>query len=210
MSTEASPPTAVTRHHVGPLLTVFEPHSLCGKPTILSTTVQLETKSRYAVEYGETMGAWAPRDPNASLPCPVVSEIQCMPSSVSHNAPKAFYSPGLWCPSGWYTAARIVASKTDKLGLDRGIIRSTLLPDETVNICCPRYESPLTVNVRGLNALATIHFRPTPIVRRIRIVSRQATHSVKAMAIGLAGPELGHFRSPRPRTTRPCIIRRRW
>lgn len=51
----------------------------------------------------------------------------------------AFYSPGLYCPDGWMTAAQVSYGMDPSLSSVLGIPLTTLLPDETAAVCCPVY-----------------------------------------------------------------------
>jgi hypothetical protein len=104
---------APDRTVIGPLTTTFTPPTECATPFDLALP---------ATKLGLGLFYW---DCN--------SKRSCFPGrgrSLATNVPGGFYSPGLYCPEGWETAATI-DSRTPKL-------YSSLLPGETAAICCPR------------------------------------------------------------------------
>lgn len=148
-ATPHSPTRTATRHELGPLQTTFYPDPRCDQPTLLSTAVEIITNTTNIALYRETLTVWAPPGDSGLATClPGPGDgAQCLPPSATRNIPTsspAFYSPGLFCPSGWTIAGSVVAGKTssgDDEAKRQGIGTSTLLPDEIINVCCPGYLS---------------------------------------------------------------------
>jgi len=105
--------TTVNRTLIGPLTTTFTPPKDCPTPFNWAFVTEQVDLDYYGVN--------------------CVSERSCFPGVGTE--PTTFpaggiFSPGLYCPSGWETAATIDSRLTE--------LQSQLQPDESAVLCCPR------------------------------------------------------------------------
>ncbi|UNI20821.1 hypothetical protein JDV02_006873 [Purpureocillium takamizusanense] len=130
------PPSATTtapRNIIGPLTSVYVPNLNCNSCTFTGTGSQ--PLNNDATAYWENCGVYF-----QDTLCRGRTPLPCMPHVTAYSdiaGASFFYSPGLHCPRSWRTVAMVSAAdrKPDTTFLSR-ISLDTLLPDETVAICC--------------------------------------------------------------------------
>ncbi|KND86374.1 hypothetical protein TOPH_09001 [Tolypocladium ophioglossoides CBS 100239] len=135
-SRTAAAPTTTTRVRqlVGPLTTVYRPSLQCSDCTF-SGTGSFPPNDGPNTAYTEDCYMF-----HAESACPSQEPPKCFPhvSEYSDIAnPGWFYSPGLHCPEGWRTAATFTSGQGGGSMLFSGVMMDSLLPEETVAICCP-------------------------------------------------------------------------
>lgn len=146
----------------GPVTTTFTPAPTClGTDQILLGTIG--TDNPYIMY---------------SVQCDTTSFANCVPSATTTpfsstdvewaSSVGSYYSPGLYCPSGWETVAQ-AGRDGDKSYTTSGamsfaskervpyfdymptLLASILQPSETVVLCCPRYIENLDIERPGAN-----------------------------------------------------------
>jgi hypothetical protein len=107
-----------TGNNLGPLTTIFTPPPGCD-------VCYVEAKSAGRVCAVYSTDCHGPRP--------------CMPGTFPWTF-SDFYSPGLFCPSGWTTATVVSADMTDSIRASE--VLSRMSHDETAAFCCPKWVSP--------------------------------------------------------------------
>ncbi|PHH92675.1 hypothetical protein CDD83_6093 [Cordyceps sp. RAO-2017] len=138
-TTRAGPKTA-SRSNLGPLTTAYQPPSRCFDRTF--DAASLSTLQQGGFDYAKALSMFVTNAASVHELCPSASLLRCLPHYRRYSSlkgPGLFFSPGLECPSGWQTVAAVTASNVPSgyLYVD-GIVASTLLPDESAHVCCPR------------------------------------------------------------------------
>ncbi len=136
-TTTATPPRTTTapRNIIGPLTSVYVPNPNCNSCTFTGTGSK--PLNNDATAYWEYCGVYF-----QETLCTGRTPLPCMPHVTAYSdieGASFFYSPGLHCPRSWRTVAVVSAAdrKPGTTFLSR-VSLDTLLPDETVAICCYR------------------------------------------------------------------------
>ncbi|PNY29264.1 Uncharacterized protein TCAP_00824 [Tolypocladium capitatum] len=129
--TSASTTATRLRQLIAPLTTTYHAPPVCSSCTFVgaATDPAAETYSEICAMYNTVGG------------CRGQSPPMCLPHVTNYQdiaGPGYFYSPGLACPSGWWTAATVTSGQGSGRVMFNGVIMDTFLPGETAAICCPQ------------------------------------------------------------------------
>ncbi|KAJ6442545.1 syndecan domain-containing protein [Purpureocillium lavendulum] len=149
--------TVRPRQVIAPLTTTFTPAPECshwtdsGPGRITSGTLSAQCVAFYSVVVCNSQTTSAP---------------PCLPTgSTFETVYGAFYSPGLFCPSGWQPVASVTAGeKGDEYGFKNAMRVDALLPDETAIACCPsNYAYYPIADAGGASGICTSNVVTNPV-----------------------------------------------
>ncbi|KAL3959919.1 hypothetical protein ACCO45_005036 [Purpureocillium lilacinum] len=149
--------TVRPRQVIAPLTTTFTPAPECshwtdsGPGRITSGTLSAQCVAFYSIVVCNSQTTSAP---------------PCLPTgSTFETVYGAFYSPGLFCPSGWQPVASVTAGdKGDEYGFKNAMRVDALLPDETAVACCPsNYAYFPIVDAGGASGICTSNVVTNPV-----------------------------------------------
>ncbi|POR32478.1 Uncharacterized protein TPAR_07320 [Tolypocladium paradoxum] len=130
--TSASTTATRLRQVIAPLTTTFHVPPLCSACTFVGAATDPAAKT-----YSEICAMY-----NVEGGCPSQTPLMCFPHVTEYQdiaGPGYFYSPGIACPSGWWTAATVTSGQGGGSAMFSGVMMDTFLPGETAAICCPMY-----------------------------------------------------------------------
>lgn len=138
-----------TFENYGPITTTFTPAPSCTATDRLSLAEIYDdmTEMRYQVACPTSTSDWDCMPPGTTTSATQFDEKKWIASN-------GYYSPGLFCPSGWKTVG--MAAQGDKSLSTSGflstsvekipyweepatLLASNLQPSQTMVLCCPRY-----------------------------------------------------------------------
>ncbi|KND94643.1 hypothetical protein TOPH_00755 [Tolypocladium ophioglossoides CBS 100239] len=135
--TSASTTATRLRQVIAPLTTTFHATPLCSDCTFVgaATDPAAETYSEMCAMYYVEGG------------CPSQTPPMCLPHVTNYQdivGPGYFYSPGLACPSGWWTAATVTSGQGGGSRMFSGIEEASALQHQHTNLSSDALSSGLT------------------------------------------------------------------